>query len=56
VGKVIPELVVYEDNGIDAKSLDYARLVALLVQAIKEQQQEIELLKRGIGTLSEKRR
>lgn len=48
VGQVIPEVVAYEKNGIDAQSIDYARLVALLVQAIKEQQQEIELLKMAI--------
>lgn len=54
VGKVIPEVVAYEENGIDAQSLDYARLVALLVEAIKEQQREIELLKAAVGNTSEK--
>lgn len=44
VGEVIPEVVVYEDNGKDAQSLDYARLVAVLVEAIKEQQKRIEAL------------
>ncbi len=39
VGEVIPEVVAYEENGVDAKSIDYARLVALLVEAMKEQQQ-----------------
>jgi len=47
VGEVIPEVVAYEDNGMDAKSLDYARLTAVLVQAIKEQQKEIEKLKKA---------
>jgi len=41
VGKVVPEVVTYEANGIDAQSIDYARLTAVLVQAVKEQQQEI---------------
>ena len=45
VGEVIPEVVAYEENGKDAKSLDYARLVAVLVEAVKEQQKEIEQLK-----------
>ncbi len=36
VGTVIPEIVVYEKNGIDARSLDYTRLTAVLVEAIKE--------------------
>jgi len=42
VGAVIPEVVVYEENGVDAKSVDYPRLVALLIQALKEQQTTIE--------------
>lgn len=42
VGKVVPEVVAYEDNGVDAKSIDYARLTALLIEAVKEQQKTIE--------------
>jgi len=42
VGEVIPEVVAYEENGRDAKSVDYARLVAVLIEAVKEQQKEIE--------------
>ena len=42
VGEVVPEVVVYEENGLDAKSVDYARLVPLLVESIKEQQQVIQ--------------
>jgi hypothetical protein len=41
VGKVIPEVVSYEENGDNAEAMDYARLSALLVEAIKEQQQTI---------------
>jgi len=44
VGEVIPEVVVYEEDGQDAKSVDYARLVAVLIEATKEQQQQIEQL------------
>jgi hypothetical protein len=44
VGKVVPEVVQYEDNGVDAQSVDYARLVAVLIEAVKEQQREIERL------------
>ena len=51
VGKVIPEVVAYEENGADAKSLDYARLTAVLVEAVKEQQREIEILKREVAEL-----
>ena len=42
VGEVIPEVVAYEGNGQDAKSVDYARLVALLIEAVKEQQKIID--------------
>ena len=41
VGKVIPEVVVFENNGKDAKSIDYGRLVAVLIEAVKEQQKTI---------------
>jgi hypothetical protein len=40
VGAVVPELVSYEANGKDARSVDYARLTALLIEAIKQQQRE----------------
>ena len=42
VGEVIPEVVAYEHNGKDAKSVDYARLVAVLIEAVKEQQKIID--------------
>jgi flagellar biosynthesis chaperone FliJ len=48
VGEIIPEVVDYEENGIDAKSMNYSRLVALLIEAVKEQQKEIEVLKSEI--------
>ncbi len=37
VGAVLPELVAYEENGVDAQSIDYARLSAVLVGAVQEQ-------------------
>jgi len=36
VGAVIPEAVVYEDNGVDASAVDYGRLTPALIEAIKE--------------------
>jgi len=51
VGEVIPEVVSYEENGKDAKSVDYARLVAVLIEAVKEQQKEIDQQKAAIQTL-----
>jgi hypothetical protein len=44
VGEVVPEVVRYEANGKDAAAVDYPRLVALLIEAIKEQQKKIEAL------------
>lgn len=51
VGEVIPEVVVFEQNGIDAKSVDYSRLVALLIEASKEQQSTIETMQNEIAQL-----
>jgi hypothetical protein len=45
VGKVLPEIVDYEQNGIDAIGLDYSKITPLLVEAIKAQQAEIMILK-----------
>jgi len=33
-------VVTYEENGKDARGVDYSRLTALLIEAIKEQQGE----------------
>jgi len=34
VGQVLPEIVVYEENGIDAIGMDYSKLTPLLVEAV----------------------
>ena len=52
VGKVVPEVVAYEENGSDAKSVDYARLVPLLVESIKEQQRVIRKQDAALAELS----
>jgi len=49
VADVIPEVVGYEENGEDASSLAYGRLVALLVEAVKEQEAKISKLERTIA-------
>ena len=38
VGEVVPEVVTWEQNGEDARGVDYGRLTALLIEATKEQQ------------------
>ena len=35
VGKVLPEIVVYEASGTDASGMDYSKLTPLLVEAVK---------------------
>jgi len=51
VGEVIPEVVTYEANGKDAASVDYARLVAVLIEAVKEQQKELQAQRKKIGEM-----
>ena len=42
VGKVLPAIVEYEEDGINAQSMDYARLTSILVEAVKSQQRQID--------------
>ncbi len=48
VGEVIPEIVNFEEDQQNARSVTYDRLVALLIEAVKEQQQEIDGLKQQL--------
>jgi hypothetical protein len=41
VAEVVPEVVAFEENGRHAQSVDYARLVSVLIEAVKEQQEII---------------
>ncbi len=54
VAKVIPELVTMEDDGLDAKGMDYAHLTALLVEGIKELRSENADLKTRLERLEQK--
>lgn len=54
VGAVLPEIVAFEANGVDASGMDYSKLTPLLVEVAKAQQGEIEELRRAnaeLGTL-----
>ena len=44
VGKIIPEIVSFDENGTDADAMDYLKLTALLVEAVKVQQERIDKL------------
>jgi len=46
VGEVLPEIVAYETNGVDALGMDYSRLTPLLVEAIKAVQRQADARQR----------
>ena len=54
IEEVLPEVVTTRDNGY--KAVKYEKIVPLLIQAIKEQQEEIELLKANLEQLKYNRR
>ncbi len=54
VEQVIPEVVQTENNSQGYKSVQYDKVVALLVEAIKEQQKQIEQLQQKVKELTEK--
>ena len=64
VEKVLPELVKektlctgeFTDNEKEFKTVDYDKIVAVLIEAVKEQQEEIELLKANYSDLKYNRR
>jgi hypothetical protein len=41
VGAVVPEIVSWDENRKDANGVDYGRLTALLIEAVKDQQEQI---------------
>ena len=49
VSAVVPEVVQYEDNGKDARGVDYSRLTALLIEAVKQQQKQIAAQQKQIA-------
>lgn len=51
VGKVLPEIVVYEENGIDASGMDYSKLTPLLIEAVNALQKIVESQQEQIETL-----
>ncbi len=42
VGKVLPEIVQYEENGVDASGMDYSKTTPLLVEAVKALKSELD--------------
>jgi hypothetical protein len=54
VEKVLPQVVTTDQGGY--KSVDYSKITAVLVEAIKEQQKQIEELKREVEVLKAQNR
>ena len=54
VAAVIPEAVLFDEIG--PRGVDYARLAAVLVEAVKTQQQQIAALEREIEALRKRQR
>ncbi len=55
VGKIIPEIVYYEKDGSGyASGMDYVKLGTVLVEAVKEQQKQIDELKAELADLKTK--
>ena len=52
--RVVPEVVTLDANGKDANGVDYARLTALLIEAVKEQQTRFEALDAEMKALKAK--
>jgi flagellar biosynthesis chaperone FliJ len=44
-------VVSYAPNGVDAESVTYAKLVAVLIEAVKDQQRQIEADRRRLQDL-----
>jgi hypothetical protein len=42
VAEVIPDAIAYEESGNNAKAVDYSRLLAVLIEAVKELQVQIK--------------
>ena len=54
VGKILPGIVQWEINGKDATGIDYSRIISYLVEAVKEQQVQIEKLNQQLDLQDEK--
>jgi hypothetical protein len=51
VDQVVPEIVSHDPRSLEVQGVDYSRLAALLIEAVKSQQSEIQELKAQIEQL-----
>ena len=54
VGKVLPEIVEFAQDGEHVNSMDYIRIISFLVEGVKAQDKKIQSLEKSIKNLSEK--
>ncbi len=52
VAQVVPEVVSFDSATGQAQGLDYARLTALLIEAVKQQETEIKKLQSEVKRLA----
>ena len=52
VDQIVPDVVSHDPESHEAQGVDYSRLTALLIEAIKSQQAEIQKLKTQIEKLT----
>jgi hypothetical protein len=53
---VVPEVVAFDSSGSTAKGIEYSRLTAMLIEAVKEQQNEIRELRLKLDRIAEQSR
>ena len=51
VGKIMPEIVEWDSDGVNAQSMDYTRIIPVVVEAIKHQQKQIDQLQQAIDKI-----
>ncbi len=54
VGEVLPRIVRYEDDGVNAESLDYGKIIPLCVEAIKSLAAKNEALEKELNDIKKK--
>ena len=54
VGKVLPEIVEFAQDGEHVNSMDYIRIISFLVEGVKAQDKKITNLEKKLDLLIEK--
>ena len=51
VGRILPNIVSWDDNKKDAQGMEYVKLISFLVEAAKKQNSEIDYLKQTLAEI-----